>query len=120
MRILRGAGLYGLSGILPKRKLSGFEIIRPLIEVKRREIEAYLKRKGIKPRLDTTNLEEIYFRNRIRNKLLPLLEKEYKQIFHFMGWSALIVTSRNANGRRRPYAKVGRSLQVSWPPSPIT
>lgn len=79
MRILRGAGLYGLSGILPKRKISGFEIIRPLIQVKRREIEAFLKRRRIKPRLDTSNLEEIYFRNKIRNSLLPLLEKKYNK-----------------------------------------
>lgn len=77
MRILRGAGLYGLSGILPKRELSGFTVIRPLIEVRRSEIEAYLRRRKIKPRLDTSNLEDTYFRNKIRNRLLPLLEREY-------------------------------------------
>jgi tRNA(Ile)-lysidine synthase len=79
MRILRGSGLYGLSAMLPKRKISGFQIIRPLIEVKRREIEAYLKKKRAKPRLDISNLGEIYFRNRIRNQLLPLLEKKYNR-----------------------------------------
>lgn len=77
MRILRGTGLYGLSGILPKRKIEGFTVIRPLIEVSRKEIESYLRRKKIKSRLDASNLEDIYFRNKIRNKLLPLLEKEY-------------------------------------------
>lgn len=79
MRILRGTGLYGLAGILPKRKISGFEIIRPLIEVRRRGIEAFLKRKKIKARIDASNLEDIYFRNKIRNQLLPLLEKEYNK-----------------------------------------
>lgn len=79
MRILRGAGLYGLSGISPKRKISGFEIIRPLIEIRRKDIEAYLKKKKIKPRIDKSNLEDIYFRNKIRNRLLPLLEKEYNK-----------------------------------------
>jgi tRNA(Ile)-lysidine synthase len=79
MRILRGTGLYGLSGILPKREISGFQVIRPLIEVTRSDIQAYLNKKKIKPRIDTSNLEDIYFRNRIRNKLLPLLEKEYNK-----------------------------------------
>jgi tRNA(Ile)-lysidine synthase len=77
MRVLRGTGLYGLSGILPKRNISGFIIIRPLIEVSRKEIENYLKNKKIKPRQDYTNLKDIYFRNRIRNRLLPLLKREY-------------------------------------------
>lgn len=79
MRILRGTGLYGLSGILPQRNIGGYEIIRPLIEVKRIEIETFLKRKKIKPCIDASNLEDIYFRNKIRNKLLPLLEKEYNR-----------------------------------------
>lgn len=92
MRILRGAGLYGLSGILPKRNISGYIMIRPLIEIRRPDIEAYLKRKKIKPRRDTSNLEDIYFRNKIRNKLLPLLEKEYnkniKEVFSSLAQSA--------------------------------
>ena len=77
MRILRGAGLSGISGILPKRKISGHEIIRPLLEVKRSEIEAYLKNNKIKTRRDLTNFKDIYFRNKIRNNLLPLLENNY-------------------------------------------
>lgn len=79
MRILRGTGLYGLSGILPKRNIAGFSIIRPLIEVRRKEIEAFLKKKKVKARLDASNLEDIYFRNRIRNRLLPLLAREYNK-----------------------------------------
>jgi len=77
MRILRGTGLYGLAAILPKRKLYGFEVIRPLIRVQRREIEAFLKQKKVSARIDRSNLEDIFFRNKLRNKLIPLLEKEY-------------------------------------------
>lgn len=77
MRVIRGAGLYGLSGILPKRKLYGIEVIRPLIRVQRREIESFLKKKMIKARIDKTNLADLYFRNKIRNRLIPLLEKGY-------------------------------------------
>lgn len=79
MRILRGTGLYGLAGILPKREIAGFQIIRPLIETRRQDIEAFLKSKRIKPCLDTSNLEDIYFRNKIRNRLLPLLERQYNK-----------------------------------------
>ncbi len=77
MRVLRGTGLYGLSGILPKRKFGKFTLIRPLIEVRRRDIEVFLKRKKVLPRIDKTNSKDIYFRNKIRNRLFPLLEKEY-------------------------------------------
>ncbi|MDI6605644.1 MAG: tRNA lysidine(34) synthetase TilS [Candidatus Omnitrophota bacterium] len=79
MRILRGTGLYGLSGILPKREIAGYKIIRPLIEIKKSEVEAFLKRKKITSRIDASNLEDIYFRNKIRNRLLPLLEAEYSR-----------------------------------------
>jgi len=77
MRILRGSGLYGLSAILPKRVINGAEIIRPLINIRRREIQAYLKKIKIRPRIDETNLKDIFLRNKIRNKLLPMLEKGY-------------------------------------------
>jgi len=75
MRILRGSGLLGLGGILPKRRISGFIIIRPLIEIERADIEKFLKLKKIKPRRDSTNAQPLYFRNRIRLKLFPVLKK---------------------------------------------
>ncbi|MCX5700223.1 MAG: tRNA lysidine(34) synthetase TilS [Candidatus Omnitrophica bacterium] len=77
MRLIRGSGLFGLSGILPMKIIQGNKIIRPLIEVPRTEIDKYLKIRKIKSRLDKTNLEDIYLRNRLRNKLLPMLKKEY-------------------------------------------
>lgn len=77
MRILRGAGLYGLTAMQPVRKIGKFVIIRPLLETKRSRIEAFLRRKKIKPRFDVSNSSEIYLRNRVRSNLLPLLEKEY-------------------------------------------
>jgi len=77
MRLIRGAGLYGLASILPKRKIANFMIIRPLIETPRKEIESYLKRRRVKPRIDSTNLDIVYFRNRVRNRLIPELAKSY-------------------------------------------
>lgn len=79
MRLLRGAGLYGLSGILPKRGFSGFDIIRPLIEIKRKDIDSFLEKKNIKPRIDETNCQDLFLRNRIRKELLPLLESKYNK-----------------------------------------
>lgn len=71
MRLLRGAGTRGLSGIPPVRGI----IIRPLINVWREEILDYLKKKDIAYRIDSTNLGTDYFRNRIRHELIPYLSK---------------------------------------------
>ncbi|MCK4272924.1 tRNA lysidine(34) synthetase TilS [bacterium] len=73
MRILRGAGSTGLSGIPPVRGL----IVRPLIQVRRRQIETYLRRRRLRPRQDLTNRELRHLRNRVRRELIPLLEKRY-------------------------------------------
>jgi len=79
MRIIRGTGLYGLSGISPKRKMGRSFIIRPLLTIRRKEIEGFLKKKRMGFRTDKTNRDEAYFRNKIRHRLLPLLEKEYNR-----------------------------------------
>lgn len=79
MRIIRGTGLYGLIGILPRREINGITVIRPLIEISRKEIEAFLAENKVSYRTDKTNSEDIYARNKIRNKLLPLLEKDYNK-----------------------------------------
>jgi tRNA(Ile)-lysidine synthase len=70
MRICRGAGLPGLCGIPPVRG----QIIRPLIETRRAEIESYLSRHNIPYRTDSTNLSERFTRNRVRNTLMPEIE----------------------------------------------
>lgn len=79
MRLLRGSGREGLGGIPPVRNLEDqsrkIQIIRPLIETTREEIEKYLKENRIKSRFDASNIEPVYLRNRIRLKLLPLLTK---------------------------------------------
>jgi tRNA(Ile)-lysidine synthase len=73
MRIIRGSGLNGLSAMKP----SNGKIIRPLLETPRSEIEAYLKEKHLEFRIDKTNLEPSFARNKIRLQLLPFLEKNY-------------------------------------------
>lgn len=78
MRILRGAGLLGLQGILPVKQRQGVQIIRPLIFFSKKEILAYLRKNRIKFCLDPTNKSAKFFRNKVRLQLLPLLEKEYQ------------------------------------------
>ncbi|MCG0275788.1 MAG: tRNA lysidine(34) synthetase TilS [Thermosediminibacteraceae bacterium] len=73
MNIFRGTGLEGLVGIEPVRG----PYIRPLIEVERSEIEEYLKREGIPYRIDSTNLQTYYFRNKLRLELIPLIKRDY-------------------------------------------
>lgn len=73
MNILRGSGISGLKGIEAKRG----KYIRPLIECERFEIEKYCEEKDLKPRIDKTNFENIYTRNKIRNVVIPYIEKEF-------------------------------------------
>ncbi len=79
MRLLRGTGLSGLAGISAKRKIKKMIFIRPLLETSRKEIENFLKRKRVKPCIDSTNKEEAFFRNKIRHNLIPLLKKKYNK-----------------------------------------
>ena len=77
-RLLRGAGTDGLSGMRYSRfDETGNRIIRPLLDVKREEIMAYCKVQNLLPRMDSTNEEEKYTRNKIRLSLIPHLEQEY-------------------------------------------
>lgn len=77
MRLLRGTGLSGLSGIFLKRQIRGMIFIRPLLKTPRSEITKYLKKRGVKARIDQTNKEDIFFRNKIRHKLIPLLKNKF-------------------------------------------
>jgi tRNA(Ile)-lysidine synthase len=73
-RILRGSGLTGLSGILP---VTGEGLVRPLLEIDRREIEAWLRQRGFAWREDETNRDPAYARNRLRHEILPLLRDRF-------------------------------------------
>ncbi|MCR4336804.1 MAG: tRNA lysidine(34) synthetase TilS [Candidatus Omnitrophica bacterium] len=77
MRILRGSGLLGLQGILPRRTIYGMRVIRPLIHLQKAEIETWLAAKRISYRQDPTNQQTKFFRNKVRKELLPLLQKKY-------------------------------------------
>lgn len=78
MRLMRGTGLLGLGAIPMTRPLDeSVWLVRPLLEVWRREVMAYVKRAHLPYREDTTNRDSRFVRNRIRHELLPLLERDY-------------------------------------------
>ena len=74
MHLLRGSGLSGLKGIEPIRDN---KYIRPLIECERQEIEQYCEDRKLQPRIDKTNFENEYTRNKIRNIVIPYIKKEF-------------------------------------------
>ena len=83
MRVIRGTGLAGLSGIHSRiavedddGEISG-EIVRPLLTTRRRELEQYLKDIGQPWREDSSNADHAFTRNRVRRLLVPLIEKEF-------------------------------------------
>jgi len=78
MHLLRGAGLSGLRGMafkmVPNPWSEEIALIRPVLGFWRYEILEYCQQRGLKPALDSTNLDLTYFRNRLRHELIPYLE----------------------------------------------
>jgi tRNA(Ile)-lysidine synthase len=83
MRLIRGSGLAGLAAIHPHLEVESDagevwgEIIRPLLGVQRKELEQYLKEIGQTWREDLSNSDLSFTRNRLRQRVMPLLEKEF-------------------------------------------
>lgn len=71
-RIIKGTGISGLQGILPKRMLGETPLYRPLLTISRNEIEDYCNCKGLVPNTDSSNFDINYKRNFIRHKIMPL------------------------------------------------
>ncbi len=82
MHVIRGAGLAGLRGMLPRTPISAMGVpsasplvaVRPLLDIPRAAIDEYLRALDIAPRTDPTNTDRAYVRNRIRHEIMPLLE----------------------------------------------
>lgn len=86
MRLLRGSGPLGLSGIPPVREM----IIRPLIEVERQEIDKYLQSENIDFIVDSSNLKRDYIRNKIRHSLIPIIKEINPNIIETLSRTASI------------------------------
>jgi tRNA(Ile)-lysidine synthase len=85
--LFRGSGLRGLTGIRPVRD----NIIRPLLCLTRQEIEEYLGIKNIPYRIDDTNQEDIYARNRIRRHIIPFAAEVNSEAVRHMAKTADLV-----------------------------
>ncbi len=85
LHMLRGAGLKGLGGIAPV----GGNLIRPMLTITRREVEAFLEEYAVSHVEDRTNGEDAFLRNRLRHRVLPLLQEENPRLPEAMSAMAL-------------------------------
>jgi tRNA(Ile)-lysidine synthase len=110
MHFLRGTGFSGLKGMSPRIILPVFDaeipLIRPLLSWTRADTEAYCREHGLTPRIDATNTDTTYFRNRLRHELLPELEKYNPQIRQ-----ALAKTAQALQG---DYDLLNELVETAW------
>jgi tRNA(Ile)-lysidine synthetase-like protein len=77
LRLARGANASGLSGLRPERVVEGVRFVRPLLGLRRAEVEAFLRGRGVKKwREDRSNADTAFRRNAIRHKWLPLIRED--------------------------------------------
>lgn len=93
MRIMRGSGMTGLSGIPPVRDNT---FIRPLIEISREDIIGYLRDKRLEYATDSSNEENRFLRNKIRLELLPEMKKYQPAIIGILGKLAENIRDENS------------------------
>ena len=93
LNILRGSGISGLKGIEAMRDN---KYIRPLIFTKREKIEEYCQENNLNPKIDESNMENIYNRNKVRNIIIPYIEKEFnKNIIQTINRLSDVATEEN-------------------------
>ena len=74
MNLLRGSGVSGLKGI---EYIKNGKYIRPLLDCTRKEIEDYCYKENLNPRIDKTNFDNTYTRNKVRNVVIPYVQQEF-------------------------------------------
>ncbi len=92
LNLVRGSGMQGLEGIQPSKY---GKYIRPLIYVSRKEIEQYCEKNQLHPRIDSTNKENIYKRNIIRNIIMPELRKLNPNIEESLSRTSILAKENN-------------------------
>ena len=93
MWMLRGSGTGGLRGIPPKR---GSRIVRPILDISRSAIVAYLEQRQLEWRMDSSNCQPVYLRNRLRQDLMPHLKEYSPGIVHVLSRQAEIIRDDHA------------------------
>ena len=109
-RLLRGTGPRGLAGMRFARPLAeGVTLIRPLLDLRRLELRAFLQRLGQPFREDPTNIDLARTRNRIRHELLPLLAKQYNpQVIDALARLGQLTAERERDDERRTRSSARR------------
>ena len=76
LRLIRGAGRGGLSGMQPLQHINGLTLLRPLLHLKKEQLVEWLEENAFTWREDASNMNPVFQRNQIRHHILPLLENE--------------------------------------------
>jgi len=116
MHFLRGAGVAGLRGMLPRTVLADYRfglpvqgqfwLVRPLLGASRQDIEVYCAENALEPRFDPSNEDVTFYRNRLRHELLPLLEGYNPAIRKLLAHTAEVMAGDGEVLRT--------SLEVAW------
>ena len=93
LNLIRGSGMDGLEGIKP---FEYNKYIRPLINCKREYIEDYCEENKLKPRIDSTNFENKYMRNNIRNRIIPMLKEINPNVIQSLSRTSEIISENNS------------------------
>jgi len=108
MRLLRGAGPSGLAAM----PVSRGRILRPLISLSRRDALNYLSEKNISWREDSTNSDIRFLRNRVRRRLIPLLEESFPQ------WRVGVAALGETQSLAADFIQSEAALRVQWQTAP--
>jgi tRNA(Ile)-lysidine synthase len=119
MHFLRGSGVAGLRGMLPRARLGEYRLfehhptalsdlwlVRPLLSTPRSAIEAYCAAHGLRPRFDRSNEDTTLYRNRLRHELLPILETYNPQIREVLAHTAGVLAG--------DYELLQSDLEAAW------
>jgi len=104
MRVLRGAGPAGLA---PMPKIKG-RILRPLLDIRRQDVLEYLEEKGLSYRTDSTNSNIRFLRNRVRQKLIPLLNE------YFPSWQSSLLALAETQSLTAAFLASEARARLPW------
>ena len=107
MRLLRGTGAEGMEGPKLKRSIGKGFLIRPFLDISKREILNYLENNNIEYIQDDSNLTNSFDRNFLRNKIFPLLETRWNDFPRRVNNFSSILKRRNSNYSNLIYEKYG-------------
>jgi tRNA(Ile)-lysidine synthase len=104
MRVLRGSGPAGLA-VMPKKR---GRFVRPLLAKTRADVIGYLTAKGISWREDATNTDEMFLRNKVRKRLVPLLDEA------FPSWKAGVDAMANTQSLTADFIAEEAKKRIKW------